>query len=318
MKSSRTLVLTEAAVRQRAEARQQRIRATVVHRAPQVMVKVTGGGRGMGAIAAHLRYIAKAGRLPIEDDRGAVRGRAGRPCARSPINGGSAARASRRPASAARRLAAQPSRLGALARCRGPYRREAWRAQVGTRVSGHALGHDEGLGRDHEGAGGIARPSRPQAQQEHRLLRHADASRSSGASHARRAAADWTAEHDHGPRADLTTGATGSAPFCHFGLRASVATSTCRRRRARPVSARSSAPSAPPARPTGSAISARTAAANWCHVRFDPPPSWSASRRPPRGCSNRKAAPRPELANGDAWPRRPPTRNTGLRSAGAP
>ena len=27
----------------------------------------------MGAIAAHLRYIAKAGRLPIEDDRGAVR-----------------------------------------------------------------------------------------------------------------------------------------------------------------------------------------------------------------------------------------------------
>ena len=37
------------------------------------MVKVTGGGRGMGAIAAHLRYIAKAGRLPIEDYRGAVR-----------------------------------------------------------------------------------------------------------------------------------------------------------------------------------------------------------------------------------------------------
>jgi hypothetical protein len=27
----------------------------------------------MGAIAAHLRYIAKAGRLPIEDDRGAAR-----------------------------------------------------------------------------------------------------------------------------------------------------------------------------------------------------------------------------------------------------
>lgn len=28
----------------------------------------------MGAITAHLRYIAKAGRLPVEDDRGAVRG----------------------------------------------------------------------------------------------------------------------------------------------------------------------------------------------------------------------------------------------------
>ena len=48
-----------------------RIEATV-RRAPQVMVKVTGGGRGMTAIAAHLRYISKGGRLDIEDDRGAV------------------------------------------------------------------------------------------------------------------------------------------------------------------------------------------------------------------------------------------------------
>jgi len=72
-KASRTPALTGLAVRQRAQALRQRIRATVVRRAPQVMVKVTGGGRGMGAIAAHLRYIAKAGRLPIEDDRGAVR-----------------------------------------------------------------------------------------------------------------------------------------------------------------------------------------------------------------------------------------------------
>ena len=73
MKASRTPVLTEAAVGQRAQVLRQRIRATVERRAPQVMVKVTGGGRGMGAIAAHLRYIAKAGRLPIEDDRGTVR-----------------------------------------------------------------------------------------------------------------------------------------------------------------------------------------------------------------------------------------------------
>lgn len=73
MTASRTPVLTEAAIRQRAQVLRQRIRATVQRRAPQVMVKVTGGGRGMGAIAAHLRYIAKAGRLPIEDDRGAVR-----------------------------------------------------------------------------------------------------------------------------------------------------------------------------------------------------------------------------------------------------
>jgi len=48
-----------------------RIEATV-RRAPQVMVKVTGGGRGMKAIAAHFCYISKNGRLEIEDDRGVV------------------------------------------------------------------------------------------------------------------------------------------------------------------------------------------------------------------------------------------------------
>jgi hypothetical protein len=31
---------------------------------------VTGGGRGMNAIASHLRYISKNGRLEIEDERG--------------------------------------------------------------------------------------------------------------------------------------------------------------------------------------------------------------------------------------------------------
>jgi len=54
----------------RAAAIRARIEATVVGRAPQVMVKVTGGGRGMKAIAAHFRYISKSGRLPIEDERG--------------------------------------------------------------------------------------------------------------------------------------------------------------------------------------------------------------------------------------------------------
>lgn len=59
-------------VRRRAAAIRQRIEATVTRRAPQVMVKVTGGGRGMGAIAAHFRYISKNGRLAFEDDRGVV------------------------------------------------------------------------------------------------------------------------------------------------------------------------------------------------------------------------------------------------------
>jgi hypothetical protein len=60
-------------VGQRAATIRQHIRATVVRRAPQVMVKVTGGGRGMAAIAAHFRYISKNGRLPFEDDRGVIR-----------------------------------------------------------------------------------------------------------------------------------------------------------------------------------------------------------------------------------------------------
>ncbi len=58
------------AARRHAAAIRKRIEATVVRRAPQVMVKVTGGGRGMRAIAAHFRYISKNGRLEIEDQRG--------------------------------------------------------------------------------------------------------------------------------------------------------------------------------------------------------------------------------------------------------
>ena len=59
-------------IAQRAARLRERIAATVVRRAPQVMLKVTGGGRGMKAIAAHFRYISKNGRLDIEDDRGEV------------------------------------------------------------------------------------------------------------------------------------------------------------------------------------------------------------------------------------------------------
>ena len=59
--------------RRKAAVIRQRIEATVLRRSSQVMVKVTGGGRGMAAIAAHFRYISKNGRLGIEDDRGVVR-----------------------------------------------------------------------------------------------------------------------------------------------------------------------------------------------------------------------------------------------------
>jgi hypothetical protein len=69
--------LSGGSAQQRAAAIRARIEATVVRRAPQVMVKVTGGGRGMKAIAAHFRYISKNGRLDIEDERGeTIRGKA--------------------------------------------------------------------------------------------------------------------------------------------------------------------------------------------------------------------------------------------------
>ncbi len=58
------------ALQKRAGVIRARIIATVSRRASQVMVKVTGGGRGMGAIAAHFRYISKNGRLEMEDERG--------------------------------------------------------------------------------------------------------------------------------------------------------------------------------------------------------------------------------------------------------
>jgi hypothetical protein len=68
--------LNGGSARQRAAVIRERIEATVVRRAPQVMVKVTGGGRGMQAIAAHFRYISKNGRIDIEDERGeTMRGR---------------------------------------------------------------------------------------------------------------------------------------------------------------------------------------------------------------------------------------------------
>lgn len=70
MVESRPPKLSGFAARQRAAAIRERIEATVALRVPQVMVKVTGGGRGMQAIAAHLRYISKNGRLEIEDERG--------------------------------------------------------------------------------------------------------------------------------------------------------------------------------------------------------------------------------------------------------
>jgi hypothetical protein len=70
---SRTPVLSGATLHARADAVRRRIHAAVVRKAPQVMVKVTGGGRGMAKIAAHMRYISKGGLLPFEDDRGVVR-----------------------------------------------------------------------------------------------------------------------------------------------------------------------------------------------------------------------------------------------------
>jgi hypothetical protein len=56
-----------------------RIEATV-YRVPQVMVKVTGGSRGMIRLRSHLDYITKNGRLPLTDDTGQPH--AGKPAVR--------------------------------------------------------------------------------------------------------------------------------------------------------------------------------------------------------------------------------------------
>jgi hypothetical protein len=68
----RELRLRALSMSQCAATIRQRIASTIVRRSPQIMVKVTGGGRGMKAIAAHFRYISKNGRLDIEDDQGNV------------------------------------------------------------------------------------------------------------------------------------------------------------------------------------------------------------------------------------------------------
>ena len=41
-----------------------------VSRTPEVMVKVTGGGTGRGAVGAHFGYISRRGALEIETDEG--------------------------------------------------------------------------------------------------------------------------------------------------------------------------------------------------------------------------------------------------------
>ena len=57
----------ESAGFSRAEIEQ--IRRTV-GRTPEVMVKVTGGGKKVGAVAAHLSYISREGELELETDEG--------------------------------------------------------------------------------------------------------------------------------------------------------------------------------------------------------------------------------------------------------
>ncbi|MEK8034243.1 relaxase/mobilization nuclease domain-containing protein [Ideonella sp. DXS29W] len=57
------------------------LRVAVSPKASQVMVKITGGGKGLGAIGAHMRYISRQGKqevggpgktLEVEDERGNI------------------------------------------------------------------------------------------------------------------------------------------------------------------------------------------------------------------------------------------------------
>lgn len=42
----------------------------IAKKTPQVVIKITGGGKTVGAISAHLRYISRNGELPLEDQDG--------------------------------------------------------------------------------------------------------------------------------------------------------------------------------------------------------------------------------------------------------
>lgn len=46
--------------------------ALTVNRAPEAVVNVSGGGRNLGAIRAHLNYISRRGKLELEDENGNV------------------------------------------------------------------------------------------------------------------------------------------------------------------------------------------------------------------------------------------------------
>ncbi|NVM77475.1 hypothetical protein FHW83_003293 [Duganella sp. SG902] len=58
-----------AELRARGAAVRERL-SHIVRRTPQVLVRISGGGRGMGGIRAHLNYIARHGQLPLEDQDG--------------------------------------------------------------------------------------------------------------------------------------------------------------------------------------------------------------------------------------------------------
>lgn len=44
----------------------------IARKTPQAIVKISGGGKGMATIAAHLRYIARHGRVELQDERGNI------------------------------------------------------------------------------------------------------------------------------------------------------------------------------------------------------------------------------------------------------
>ena len=53
-------------MRRKAAVIRKRIQALAVRRAPEVIVKIAGGGRGMRAIAAQFSYITRNGELALE------------------------------------------------------------------------------------------------------------------------------------------------------------------------------------------------------------------------------------------------------------
>ncbi|MBS0511033.1 MAG: hypothetical protein JSR42_07600 [Proteobacteria bacterium] len=67
---TRTTVAVSALPKPRTPTGVRRQLTETIRKAPEVMVKISGGGKGMRQIGAHLDYISRNGKVTLENDAG--------------------------------------------------------------------------------------------------------------------------------------------------------------------------------------------------------------------------------------------------------